>query len=313
MTFNIFIGFFYRIHSKLLPQQKTLDPDKFMDAMNNDVAQCCKNKNKSIDSPKKRKIVHANDSDNDSNDSNWNRRKKKKKSSAVDSDSDATSTDLERSTKRKRVAAFVSKAAIEAPSRISALVAHEKAVSSITKNPNIQVKKVLANQSTPKATSARKSTTQTSTSTVVSRPQPPAAAVATAAAASTDAAEIDCTPDLFAFLVNHSYEQTVGSTATDQTAENSVSSSTSVRAPPLPPPSTSKATTANNSTMNSMEDNHVIDVPMETNQATTVAGQRQYVRRVQRFQSTQQATAPVIHNYNGICLNKILFYFILFY
>lgn len=295
---------------KILPQQKTMDPDAFVDAMNRDVSQCCKKK-KAIDSPKKRKIAVANDSDNESNDSNWNRRKKKKKSSVADSDSDAASVDSERSTKRKRAlsaaaASMLSVCAVVTPSKTSTSFAQEKAVSSITKNPNIQVKKVSANQSavrkpTPQKPIQQKPTPQTSTVTAVARQQQQQQPPAPIVAANTDAAEIDCTPDLFAFLVNHAYgEQTVGSTA-DQTAENSVSSSTSARAPPQLPPST---------TLSIINDtNSMVDVPIEATQpcAPVQPGQRQYVRRVARS-GPPNDSAPVIHNYNGKIFIDFFYY-----
>lgn len=289
---------------KLLPQQKSMDPDAFVDAMNKDVSECCKKK-RGNDSPKKRKIAATYDSD-ESNDSNKNRRKKKKKSSTVDSDSDAASVDSERSSKRKRasIPPLVTRPIAGPASKTGGTsFAQEKAVSSITKNPNIQVKKVPPNQSSPR----------TPTATAVAkqqpkllpkpqpkpqpRPQPQPPPSAAAVASSGDATDIDCTPDLFAFLVNHSYEQTVGSTssAADQTAENSVSSSTSsVRAPlqtqPTPLPSASMAVPMND--VNSM-----VDVP------PTAGNPRQYVRRVQRIQGGPNDSAPVIHNYNGMRLS----------
>lgn len=264
---------------KLLPQQKTMDPDAFVDAMNRDLAQCCKRKKNNDSPPKKqkRKIASlADDSDNESNDSNKNRRKKKKKPSMVDSDSDTASVDSERSSKRKRATIpplAAKSAAVAAPSKTySTAVAQVKAVSSITKNPNIQVKKVSANQS-PAA--PRKSTPQ---------PMPQqyqSAEVATGSSSGVaEAAEIDCTPDLFAFLVNKAYEQNVGGAA-DQTAENSVTSSTST-------PNVPAAVPANSITSDA---NPMVDVP-------GAANPRQFVRRVQRIQG-QNDSAPVIHNYNG--------------
>lgn len=277
---------------KLLPQQKTMDPDAFADAMNKDSSQCCKRK-KGSDSPKKRKIAVVNDSDNESNDSNLNRRKKKKKKSgAVDSDSDAASVDSERSSKRKRatIPPLAAKpAAVATPKANSVTVAQVKAVSSITKNPNIQVKKVSANQSTL----ARKSTPQSAPPKQLPQLHQ-TAEVATGSSSVTETAEIDCTPDLFAFLVNKAYEQNVGSTA-EQTAENSVTSSTSTPSTPSTPsarappqPSASVAVPANSITSDA---NSMVDVP-------SAASPRQYVRRVQRIQG-QNDTAPVIHNYNG--------------
>lgn len=248
--------------------QKQMDPDAFADAMNRDLSQCCKRK-KGSDSPKKRKIAATIDSDNESTDSNRNRQKKKKKSSAIDSDSDTASVDSERSSKRKRatIPPLVSKppaaavaAAAAAPKANNAVVAQTKAVSSITKNPNIQVKKV---------TAARKVTPQ---------PVPQlhkSAEVASGSSSMAEAAEVDCTPDLFAFLVNKAYEQNVGSAA-DPTAENSVTSSTSVPAP------------VNSVTSDASP---LVDVPGP-------ASSRQYVRRVQHVRG-QNDSAPVIHNYNG--------------
>lgn len=287
-----------------------MDPDAFADAMNSDAAECCKKK-RSTESPKKRKIATTIESDHESNDSNWNRRKKKKKSSAVDSDSDdSVSDDLNRPlSKRKRPIAAKVKSSVLAqppkpapPAKTSTnSVAQEKAVSSISKNPNLNVKKVFAtNQSSAvrKSIPAQSSTSSAST-TSAAKPQSQLAPVT---AASTESTEIDCTPDLFAFLVNHSFEQTVGSTstATEQTAENSVSSSTSASASaqaPPPPPQQQQPPQLVIPNSNSMVD-HVVDVPVEP------AGQvnRQYVRRVARYQGTHQDTTPVMHNYNGTVL-----------
>lgn len=78
----------------------------------------------------------------------------------------------------------------------------------------------------------------------------------------------------------------------DQTAENSVTSSTSARAPQPQPPPPPLAVPANN-----MMVDHVVDVPLGTSQVPTSAGNpRQFVRRVARLQDS----APVMHNYNGI-------------
>lgn len=324
---------------KLSKLQLTLDPDEYADAMNVDASQCCKSKRKASDSPtKKRKLTLTYDSENDSNDSNWNRRKKKKKSNVAESDSDGASVDSERSSKRKRASVAPTLLTAVMTPKASASAAQEKAVSSITKNPNIQIKKVVANPS-PARKISQPSITATATVTTAAKPppakQPPQAKQPPVkqpqarqpqakppppakqpqakqlqarqppppTVASTDAAEIDCTPDLFAFLVNHSYEQTVGSTP-DLSAENSVSSSTSARAP-----STSMAIPASSAANTNSLVNQEIDVPIVAAQPTAAQGQRQYVRRVARYQGTQHGSAPVYHNYNGI-LKK---FFHLFY
>lgn len=228
---------------------KARDQDEIADAMNQDASQCCKSKRKSGDT-KKRKLAASDHSDNDSEDKSWNSHKKiKKKGSVNDSDGDTASVDSGSSAKLQKVI------------KKSITPQEAAAVSSIEKNPQIQVKKV---STAPKPPVVRKEPLPP----VISGPSKPPVVNA-------EPAEIDCTPDLFAFLVNHSFEQTVGA---NEQPENSVSSSTGARAPTAAP---------ERQVFNCATNSLVIpNAPSE-----------QLVKRVARSQATQQS--PVYHNYNG--------------
>lgn len=92
--------------------------------------------------------------------------------------------------------------------------------------------------------------------------------------------------------MNHSYEQTVGHS---ETAENSVTSSTSTSTQEAPESHPLPLVVPSSSSNNTSSVDHVLQTPAEVNQT----GQRQAVRRVARYQAVQQDSAPVMHNYNG--------------
>lgn len=167
----------YCLHRKIEAVSKKRDQDEIADAMNQDVSQCCKNKRKTVET-KKRKLTASDHSDNESVDSNRSSRKKiQKKTPSVKEDSGSeTATVDEKSPKRKKV-----------EKKPITVTAQEAAVSSIEKNPQIQVKKVTAASTN---VGVRKTPPSTSISGPSKHP----------AIASTDPTEIDCTPDLFSFL-----------------------------------------------------------------------------------------------------------------
>lgn len=170
----------YCPHRKIEGSSKKRDQDEIADAMNEDISQCCKNKRRTVE-PKKRKLVVSDHSDAESVDSNRSSRKKiQKKTPSVkdDSGSEKVSVD-EKSPKRKKV-------------EKKPITAQEAAVSSIEKNPHIQVKKVTAASS---YLGARKTPPSTSISGPSTHP----------AIANTDPTQVDCTPDLFAFLGEFTY------------------------------------------------------------------------------------------------------------
>lgn len=261
---------------KLEEDQKKLDHDVFVDAMNHDVSTCCQAKKKTIDNKKRKMSVGDSD---DSEDSSWSRTKRNKKkstSASNDPNSDGSVSETDRIAKRPTPKKSVTD---EVPSTIKA----SPPKPSLPKlSSELQVKKITQPKINPIARRPIPSTSTAIASTA------PVALVSE----SEETAQIDCTPDLFAFLVNRSYEQTHGSNET----ENSVVSSSTT-------PSTSKNQTppANNSSSMAIQSvNSGQNANLEIPQRPITNNAEQFVRRVARSQVTAgSASQPVYHNYNG--------------
>lgn len=266
-----------------MSSKRQLDQDEITDAMNQDVSQCCGNKKKSSDS-KRRRTVTADDSD-DPEDINWSKKKKKKKkiSSIIDDDSNSgtESVDSELSAKRSR----------KANKSVSETVPDSPAPSAPKKStPPQQAKK------TPMVTPAEKPTTNIrKLPQPVKVPLPNNIAIPPPTVPNTDAAEIDCTPDLFAYLANWGNETASGS---EQSNENSVSSSTQVTST-AQAPSTSPKQLQPLTNSNAMRIDNVASGQAASAEFLQPNQREQFVRRVARSQANLNSTQPVYHNYNG--------------
>ncbi|XP_031620033.1 uncharacterized protein LOC116337961 isoform X2 [Contarinia nasturtii] len=266
------VNFIEKQQKKIEKMRKTHDRDEIADAMSHDSSQCCQTKKKTIDC-KKRKPLLYDDSDDDSEDSNWSTKRRSK----VAKKSVSESSDVP-------VVVPV------ATQKIDKEVPKKKSDPPPPPPKEPQVKKVV-----PKPTPNVQKTVQ------------PASTPIAPVVANSDAAEIDCTPDLFAYLVNHSYEQTVGE---KEQSENSVSSSTGISST-IQGPSTSKnqptrpavqsqpqfSNTSDSIRIQSVTSgNEVANAEVSQGQS---ANREQFVRRVARSTVTQAASQPVYHNYNG--------------
>lgn len=155
------------LHRKIMSRK--LDQDETADALNHDVSQCCKRKRTITETStgtKKRK--HNTIDDDSDNDSDSSSRKKAKKKIMEISDTESVEAKPQ---KRKKIDK-------------KSITPQEAAVSSIEKNPQIQVKKV------PVTSCARKPPPPSTSISGISKPP----------VVNTDKSDIDGTPDLFAYL-----------------------------------------------------------------------------------------------------------------
>lgn len=288
---------FRRIEKK----SKKIDHDEMVDALNEDVSYCCQSRKKPTDIKKRKLLVDDTDDDESDDWATCKRSKNKSTTSINDADSDVkmesvpdTDSAAKRSKPKRSVSAEASpkssspKSIIAKPSvpKTSQNSAVESQVTKTIEIPGIPQPNAIARKTFPSASDAAKATT-------VALP-----AQSNPVMGNEDAAEIDCTPDLFAYLVNHSYEQTHGS---NEQSEDSVSSSTGATSVE-PAPSTSKNQNLSTNNSNPIVIQNVVsgaEANSEFSQGQATNNREQFVRRVARSQVTKVATQPVYHNYGG--------------
>lgn len=258
------------------------DQDRIADAMKWDSSQCCpqKTRKKLPENKKRRRAMTHVSSDEDSDDSNWNTHRGNKKKPKTHSDSDGDKNDSDNSKTSKN-------SAPQAPHDFPKSTADAKATTS-----NFPPKKV-AEPKPKQAAPAPKPT-------IVSKKDKPSRSYSTTiepVVPISQPDETDCTPDLFSFLVNHSFEQTHGpQEQPDNSVSSSIGANSSAPTPNTPQPVKVNASNAipgigiNPAAVSPAACGPRGPPPVRTRMMQTT---------VVKAKGAQSSTTPIYHNYDG--------------
>lgn len=240
--------------------------------MNKDVTTCCKSNSKPVDTKKRKRVVDESESDNDSEDEEWNKR---------------------RSRKKKNNAATTSNPPPAMP-KLGSEIQIKKVPPKTTEKP-IQSESVEKKITPPAKKKAQP-------------PPPPPPPQPKPAVVEEPSSEVECTPDLFDFLVNRSFaeqndneEQVIGELSVTRSRTPPVAQSTPK------PPARMTANIPPKPAQSSLRIQNVVSGPAaramntgsNSGQRMVPANRQQVIKTIVR-QDTQNITnSPVFHMYNG--------------